>query len=60
MTAQLCPACLAANIIAPANGPTCRHSEPTGVKWWPENWSRMLESERVAWLEKKPKLNDHL
>lgn len=58
--APLCPTCLAANVIATVNGPTCTHVQPNGVKWWPPNWSEfaemtgaMSETERVAWLEKK-------
>lgn len=57
--APLCPACLAANVIATVNGPTCTHVEPNGLKWWPVNWGAenqnhaMSEAKRVAWLERK-------
>jgi hypothetical protein len=50
---DLCPQCLSANIIAPLHGPTCAHSVPNGVRWWPDGWERMPEGERVAWLKTK-------
>jgi hypothetical protein len=57
--APLCPLCLAQNVVATVNGPTCVHVEPNGAKWWPANWGPenqnhgMTEAERVAWLERK-------
>lgn len=50
-TQPLCPTCLAANIIAPVAGPTCKHARDANGQWWPANWGTMVEAERVAWLE---------
>lgn len=45
----LCPSCLARNIIAPKDGPTCSH-RPAG-SWWPEWWATADESQRISWLK---------
>jgi hypothetical protein len=46
-----CPHCLACNVIAPANGPTCTCNDKTGPKWWPKGYADMPEGERVKWHE---------
>ena len=48
-----CFDCYLENVIAEVGSPTCRHHENSGLKWWPENWDKMDEGERIAWLEKK-------
>lgn len=58
MTAQLCPACLANNVLAIANGPTCPHSEPHGVDWWPKDFASWPEPSRVAFIEQRYKLGE--
>lgn len=51
----LCPQCLAASIIAPANGPTCAHTR--GTDWWPKDWATWTEAQRVKWIEQREKNN---
>lgn len=48
-----CGACLAENVVAVAGGPTCRHSQPSGLAWWPEGWATMAEMDRIEWLKRK-------
>lgn len=52
-----CFDCYLENVIADIGSPTCRHHDKSGLKWWPENWEQMCESERLAWLEKKQLAN---
>lgn len=49
----LCPQCLAVKVVAIEGGPTCTHQLNHGPLWWPSNFERISESERLAWLEKK-------
>jgi hypothetical protein len=54
--ADLCPQCLAANIIATRNGPTCTHQLNSGVLWWPAWWQDgSTEAKRLAWLAERAK-----
>ena len=53
MNRPLCFECSLENIWAEEGSPTCPHHEHSGLKWWPENWDKMPEEERIAWLEKK-------
>lgn len=48
-----CGACLAENVIAVVGGPTCRHSNPNGLAWWPNGWMTMPEADRIEWLRRK-------
>jgi hypothetical protein len=50
-----CPLCLKAGVIATVGGPTCAHSERTGVKWFPDWWSESAfenPNRRVEYLQK--------
>lgn len=38
MSPNLCPQCLAQNIIATANGPTCTHQPNADALWFPSWW----------------------
>jgi hypothetical protein len=44
----LCPDCLAKNIVATVDGPTCSHRPPG--PWWPDWWGTVSEERRCAWL----------
>lgn len=48
--ADLCPRCLAENIVATIAGPTCKHQPDHDAKWFPLLWERMTEQERVDWI----------
>ena len=48
-----CGACLAENVVAVVGGPTCRHSNPSGLAWWPNGWMTMPEADRIEWLKRK-------
>lgn len=55
MTPALCPLCLAKNIVASDNGPTCSHV--TTGSWWPEWWNTGGEVQRLVWLEARKQKN---
>ena len=50
---HFCPDCRAQKIIATNGGPTCTHSEPNGVKWWPVDFAAWSEERRVEWIKKQ-------
>ncbi len=47
----ICPACARENRIATVAGPTCPHHQPTGAAWFPENYDRMLEADRIVFIQ---------
>ena len=55
--APVCFECQLENVFAIEGGPTCRHHENNGMKYWPEDWSKMPEDKRIEWLEKKQLAN---
>lgn len=64
MTPQYCQFCLAANVIATVNGPTCTHHKHGSdsawfPKWWDENPFGMgvaMEIRRMKFLTELAKL----
>lgn len=52
-SAEFCPECANAGVVATVNGPTCKHSSFSGSAWFPHDWAKMTEMERVKWLSKK-------
>ena len=50
MRADYCAECAKAGVIATKSGPTCTHSEKSGVNWWPADFSAMDEQRRVEWI----------
>lgn len=44
-----CGACWALGIVATLNGPTCTHHiHGANAAWFPENWEKLPEYERLA------------
>lgn len=51
LPSYLCAECQALGIIATIGGPTCQHNRNAGLLWWPHDWGKMSDPERLAWLE---------
>lgn len=61
MTPKLCEQCLAKNVVATLNGPTCsHHAHGSGATWFPDWWTPKndepnafgRESRRLEYIEK--------
>lgn len=48
-----CAECWEGSTVATAGGPTCSHARITGASWWPADWAKWPEYQRVEWLERK-------
>jgi hypothetical protein len=52
-----CPLCIAQNVVASRNGPTCQHHALTGADWFPSWWLTSTEAERIKFLERQTQTN---